>query len=60
REEVDRQEVDRQEVLVVSDRLDPLREELEAIGQVPLEDRAQVFERAHQALVAELNALEEV
>ena len=42
------------------DRLQPLREELEAIGNVPLEDRARVFERAHQALVAELNALEEV
>jgi hypothetical protein len=45
---------------VTDDRLQPLRDELEQLDEVPLEERPQLFERAHQALVAELNALEEV
>lgn len=42
------------------DRLDPLRERLEQLDVVPLEQRPEVFEQVHQALVGELNALEEV
>lgn len=42
------------------DRLDTLREELEGVDDAPLEDHPEVFDRIHRALVAELNALEEV
>lgn len=45
---------------MTDDRLESLRERIERVGELPLEDRPSLFEQAHQALVAELNALEEV
>lgn len=40
---------------------DPLlavRAELDGIGELPLEERAEVFERTHEVVVEELRALE--
>ncbi len=45
---------------MTDDRLRPLQERLDGIEALPLEERPQLFEQIHQALVAELNALEEV
>ena len=42
------------------DVLDDLRTELEAVEATPPEEHPEVFDRVHRALVAELNALEEV
>lgn len=42
------------------DVLDDLRTELEGVDETPLQERPEVFDRVHRALVAELNALEEV
>lgn len=43
------------------DRIDPLlevRTALDEVGRLPLEERAEVFERTHRVVVAELRALE--
>jgi hypothetical protein len=45
---------------VSDDRLQALQRQLETVVELPVEDRPEVFEQAHAALVAELNALEEV
>lgn len=42
------------------DRLQAMREELEELDDVALEDRPALFDRVQRTLVAELNALEEV
>jgi hypothetical protein len=45
---------------VSEDRLHPMREELEGIDDVEVHERPELFDRVHRAVVAELNALEEV
>ncbi|MDX1657944.1 MAG: hypothetical protein R3343_03910 [Nitriliruptorales bacterium] len=40
--------------------LDDLRRSLEQLDEIPLDERAELFERCHTALVAELERLEEV
>lgn len=40
--------------------LQELRRRLDGIADVPVEERPELFEEAHRAVVAELNALEEV
>ncbi len=42
------------------DALGEVRARLEQLDEVPLAERPALFESAHEALVAELNALEEV
>ena len=40
--------------------LDELRGPLERLDEIPLDERAELFEQCHTALVAELERLEEV
>lgn len=42
------------------DRLAPLRSELAQVDDLPLDQRAEVFEHVQRVLVDELNTLEEV
>jgi hypothetical protein len=45
---------------VTDDRIAELRDELATLDEVNLAERPEVFERAHEVLVSELNQLEEV
>lgn len=47
-------------VAATDDPLHAMRADLDRVGDVELHERPEVFERIHRALVAELNALEEV
>lgn len=42
------------------DRVQEVRERLEAVTELPIEERAAVFAAVNEAIVAELNAMEEV
>ncbi len=45
---------------VADDSLAALRAELEAVDELPVADRVELFERANETLAAELAALDEV
>ena len=45
---------------VADDSLAALRAELEAVDDLPVDDRVELFERANETLAAELAALDEV
>ena len=45
---------------VTDDSLAALRAELEAVDELPVADRVELFERANETLAAELAALDEV
>ena len=48
------------EAEVADDSLAALRAELEAVDELPVAERVEVFERANETLAAELAALDEV